>query len=127
MKELKDYRVTAEDGKNLLSIFVDFRETMPDPILEKRSVLIGKLAEEIVNYYGKRLLDVYTQDESRLKRIRTATLVCRIKENVQNQKGRWVVLYDCSFSKSGKILYTFTEQLCYEEALHCFLPDNRIK
>ena len=121
VKELKEHRITAKDGKILFQIFTCYEEDLPAVILEKRTVLERAVVEAFLTRYKKDIQQRYERSADRLKRTRTAPLLCKIGE-VCKRNGAFIeISYRCTFTRCGRVLLEFEYPLCYDERLEMFV------
>jgi hypothetical protein len=115
MREFQEYRITAEDGKILFCLFYDGQDLTPPPLSEKGTVFVHSVGEGFLKKYGNRLLTEYEENEDRLKRIRTAPLLCKITSITKKEGEALLLTLRCCFVKCGRMVYAFEHSLQYSE------------
>ena len=121
MREFQEYRITAEDGKILFCVFYDGQDLLPPSLSEKGTVFVHSVGEGFLKKYGNRLLTEYEENEDRLKRIRTAPLLCKITSLMKKEGEDLLLTFRCRFFKCGRTVYTFEHSLKYSERYGMFI------
>lgn len=112
--ELSEYRITANDGKTLMSFHSYVDENLSEELHERVLECVQMLCKEAVEQYGQRILAQYESNADRNKRMHTLAVRCEIMVSDQAVVGKHEAKLKVVFKKGFKKLFEFEEKLCYE-------------